>query len=142
MVLAVSQLHEAVGNGRVEAATGGAIESDPLHGQIVDLTGGVPEVGLEVLPGVGVAESLQDQSEPIVGKVDVADGLSGDGFERVAEFVGPAADENLSVIGVGKDVGDPDGDEPPQGEPLMEGVWCEGLVKEIREAEFDQETEE
>ena len=95
MVLAVAQLHEAAGDDGVEAVAGGAIESDPLDGQGVDLAGAVPELGLDVVPGFGVAESGEDQGEAVVGEVDVADGLSGAGFEGVMEIVCPVADVDL-----------------------------------------------
>ena len=58
-------------------------------------------------------------------KLDVADGQPGDGFEAVVELVGPVADVGLAVIGLGEDVGDPEGDEPAEGESLMMGVWLE-----------------
>ena len=57
MVLAVAQLHEPAVDGGVEAVAGGAVESDPLQGQGVDLAGAVPEVGLDAVPGFGVAEA-------------------------------------------------------------------------------------
>ena len=50
MVLAVAQLHEAVGDDGVEAVAGGAIEPDPLDRQGVDFAGGAPEVGLDAVP--------------------------------------------------------------------------------------------
>ena len=89
MILAVAQLHEAPGDDGVEAVAGGAVEADPLDGQGVDLTGAGPELGLDVVPGFGVAESGEDQGEAVVGEVDVADGLSGAGFEGVVEIALP-----------------------------------------------------
>jgi hypothetical protein len=46
------------------------------------------------------------------------------------------------VIGVGEDVGDPEGDEPALGESLMVRVGDEVLVEELWEAELDEESEE
>ena len=92
MILAVAQLHEATGDDGVEAVAGGAIEADPLDGQGVDLAGGGPEFGLDGVPGFGVVESGEDEGEAVVGEVDVADGLSGAGFEGVMEIVCPVAD--------------------------------------------------
>ena len=126
----------------MEAVAGGAIEADPLDGQGVDLAGAGPELGLDVVPGFGVAESGEDQGEAVVGEVDVADGLSGASFEGVMELACPFPDVGLAVIGVGEDVGDPDGDEPALGEALMMGVGRKELVEELREAELDEEAEE
>ena len=142
MVLAVAQLHEAAVDDGVEAVAGGAVEADPLDGQGVDLAGAVPEVGLDGVPGFGVAESGEEQGEAVVGEIDVADGLSGEGFEGVMEIASPVADVGLAVVGVGEDVGDPDGDEPAEGESLMVGVGREVLVEELGEAELDEEAEE
>jgi hypothetical protein len=142
MVLAVAQLHEAVGDEGVEAATGGAIEPDSLDRQLVDLAGDAPEVGLDAVPEFGVTEGLEDEAEAVIGEVDVANGLSGDGFEGLAESVGPVADGALAVIGVGEDVGDPDGDEPALGESPMVRVGDEVVVEELGESELDEEPEE
>src|SRR4051812_16327796 len=46
------------------------------------------------------------------------------------------------MIGLGKDVGDPEGNEPALGESLMQGVRGEELVEDLGEAELDQEAEE
>ena len=121
MVLAVAQLHEPAIDGGVEAVAGGAVESDSLQGDGVDLAGAIPEVGLDAVPGRGVAEPSQQQGEPVVAEFDLADGQPGDGLEAVVEFVGPGADVRLAVIGLGEDVGDPEGDEPTEGEPLSGG---------------------
>jgi hypothetical protein len=85
---------------------------------------------------------LEDQGEAVVAEVDVAEGLSGDGFEGMVERVGPGADVGLAVIGLGEDVSDPDGDEPSLGESLMVGVGLEVLVEEMGETKLDQESEE
>jgi hypothetical protein len=142
MVLAVAQLHEAARDDGVEAVAGGAIEADPLQGQGVDLAGAVPEVGLDAVSGLGVAEGFQDQGQAVVGEVDVADGRPGAGFEGVVEVLDPDADMGLAMIGLGEDVGDPEGDEPALRESLMQGVRGEELVEDLGEAELDQEAEE
>ena len=82
----------------------------------------------------GLLRRAQEQGEAVVAEIDVADGQPGDGFEAVVEFVGPGADVGLAVIGLGEDVGDPEGDEPAEGESLMVGVWLEVLVEELGEA--------
>jgi hypothetical protein len=142
MVLAVAQLHEALGDDRVEPITGGAIEADPIHRHGVDLAGGAPESRLEAIPERGVAEPREDEGETVVGKVEFADGLSGTGFEGALEFFDPVADVDFAVIGVREDIGDPDGDDPPLGESLMKGMGDEDLVEELRETELDEEADE
>ena len=46
------------------------------------------------------------------------------------------------MIGLGEDVGDPEGDEPTEGKPLMMGVGLEVVVQEVGEPELDQEAED
>src|SRR3954468_23982759 len=58
------------------------------------------------------------------------------------KFLGPGLDGGLAVVGSGKDVGDPDGDEPSVGESLVERVCGEVAVKDLGEFEFDEEPQE
>ena len=74
MVLAVAQLHQAVVGDGVEAVAGGGVEADPLDGQGIDVAVGVPEIGFQLVPGVGIAEAGEDQGEAVVGELDGADG--------------------------------------------------------------------
>ena len=90
----------------------------------------------------GVAEALQEQGQAVVAELDGADGLADEGLEGVVEFLGPGLDGGLAVVGVGEDVGDPDGDEPAVGEPLVEGVGGEVAVEELGELELDEEAQE
>ena len=46
------------------------------------------------------------------------------------------------MVGLGEDVGDPDGDEPAVGETLVEGMGREMAVEDLGEAEFDQEAQQ
>jgi hypothetical protein len=48
-------------------------------------------------------------------------------------------DVGLPVVGLGEDVGDPDGDEPAVGKPLMERMGREMPVEDLRELEFPEE---
>ena len=57
-------------------------------------------------------------------------------------LLGPGLDGGLAVVGLGEDVGDPDGDEPAVGEPLVEGVGREVAVEDLGELELDQEAQE
>ena len=49
---------------------------------------------------------------------------------------------DLRWSALGEDVGDPDGDEPAVGEPLVEGVGREVAVEDLGELELDQEAQE
>jgi hypothetical protein len=60
----------------------------------------------------------------------------------VVEIVDPVADRGLAMIGLGEDIGDPEGNEPALGESLVQGVRGEELVEDLGEAELDQEAEE
>ena len=126
MVLAVPQLHQAVVVDGVVAIAGGGVEADPLaRRQGIDLAVDAPEVGFQLVPGRRIAEAFQDQGEAIVAELDGPDGLADEGLEGVLEAVDPLLDVGLAVVGLGEDVGDPDGDEPAVGEPLMEGMGRE-----------------
>ena len=46
---------------------------------------------------------------------------------------GPVADGRLAVIGLGEDIGDPDGGDPARGEPLMEMMPAEALIEDLGE---------
>jgi hypothetical protein len=142
VVLAVPELHQAVVGGGVIATAGGGVESDALDREGIDVAVGVPEVGFQWLPRVRVGESLQDQGQAIVGELDGPDRLSEGGLEGVPEPVGPVLDGGLAVVGVGEDVGNPGGDEPAVGEPLVEWVWREVSVEDLGESELDEEAEE
>jgi hypothetical protein len=126
----------------MEAVAGGAVESDALQGEGVDRAGALPEVGLDPVPSLVAAQPSQEQGEAVVGEVDVADGEPGDGFEAVVEFGSPGADVGLAVISLGEDVGDPEGDEPTEGEPPMVWMGLEVLVEEVGELESDEEAED
>ena len=135
MVLAVTQLHQAPLGDGVVTITGGAIQADPLDRQFIDVTSGLPEIGFQAGPDRRVAESLEDQGEAIVGEVDGAERLARDGFEGMVQVGGPVADVALAVVGLGEDVGDPDGDEPAVGESLMERMCREMAIEDLGESQ-------
>src|SRR5262249_7861637 len=142
VVLAVSELHQApVGDG-VVATTGGGVESDPLRRQGIDVAVGAPVVGFKGLPRRRVGEPLQDQGQAIVGELDRTDRLADGRLEGVPQSVGPGLDGGLAVVGAGEDVGDPDGDEPTVGEPLVERVWWEMPGQDLGGLELYQEAHE
>jgi hypothetical protein len=107
------------------------VEADPLDGQGIDLAGGAPEGGLDAVPEGGVAEPSEQEREAVVGEIEVADGQSGGGFKGMVEALDPIADVGLTVIGLREDVGDPEGDEPSVGEPLVEGMGSEELIEDL-----------
>ena len=73
VVLAVAELHQAVLGDGVIPTTGGGVESDPLDGQGIDVTVGVPEIGFQRLPGRLGVEALQEQGQAVVAELDGAD---------------------------------------------------------------------
>ena len=91
---------------------------------------------------VRIAEAFQDQGEAVVAELDGPNGLADEGLEGVLEAVDPLLDVGLAVVGLGEDVGDPDGDEPAVGETLVEGMGREMAVEDLGEAELDQEAQE
>jgi hypothetical protein len=103
---------------------------------------GVPEVGFEGLPGGRGIESFQEQGQAVIAEVDGSDGLADEGSEGVLEVLCPGLDGGLSMVGVGEDVGDPDGAEPSIGESLVEGVGGVVAVEDLGEIELDEESEE
>jgi hypothetical protein len=137
----MAELHQTVVGEGVIAATGGGVEPDPLDGQGIDVTVGLPEVGFEGLPGVRVGESLEDQGQAVVGELDGSNRLSQDGLEGVLESLGPSLDGGFAMVGLGENVSDPDGDEPSVGESLVEGVGWEMTVEDLRELEVLEETQ-
>ena len=90
--------------------TGGAIQSDPLDGQFIDVTRGLPEIRFQEGPDSRVTEPLEHEGKAIVGELDGAERLARDGFEGMVQVGGPIADVALAVVGLGEDVGvDPTG---------------------------------
>ena len=123
--------------------TGRGIEPDPLHRrQGIDLSLGVPEVGFLLVPDCRVAEAVQDQDEAVVGEFDGTNGPTDEGLEGVVEAVDLVLDMGFAVVGLGKDIGDPDGDQPAVGETLVTGVWREMAVEGLGEWELDREAHE
>jgi len=135
-------LHQAVVGNGVISATGGGIESDPLDGQGVDVTVGSPDLGFQGFPSGGVVEAFEQQGQAVVAELNGAEGLAGEGLKGVLDFLGPGLDRGLSVVGVGEDVGDPNGDEPSIGESLVKGVGREVSVEDFRELKLDEKPEE
>jgi hypothetical protein len=142
VVLAVPELQESVLGDGVIPTTGGGVESDPVDGQGIDVTVGLPEVGFQGLPGGRVGESLEDQGQAVVGELDGANRLAQECLEGVLESLGPGLDGRFAMVGVGEDVSDPDGDEPSIGESLVEGVGGIVTVEDLGEIELDEESEE
>jgi hypothetical protein len=126
----------------VIATTGGRVESDPLDGEGIDITVGLPEIGFQGLPSGRVTEALQDQGQAVVAEFDGPDRLADEGLKGVLEILGPGLDGGLAVVGAGEDIGDPDGDEPSVGESLVERMRWEMTVEDLRETEFAEETQE
>jgi len=54
---------------------------------------------------------------------------------------GPVAVVALAVVGLREDVGDPDGDEPTVGEPLMERMRWEMAIEFLGKAKLDEEAQ-
>ncbi len=142
VVLAVAELHQSVVGDGVIATTGGGIESDPVDGQGIDVTVGLPEVGFQSLPDFGVGQSLEDQGQAVVGELDGSNRLSQGRLEGVLESLSPGLDGRLAVVGAGEDVSDPDGDEPSVGESLVERVGWEMAVEDLGELELGEESQE
>jgi hypothetical protein len=127
----------------VVAIAGGGIEANPFHRrQGIDIALGVPEVSFQLRPDRGVAEAFEDQGEAVVGEFDGANGLVDEGLEGVVETIDPLLDMGLAVVGLREDVSDPDGDEPAVGKTLVEGMEWEMVVEDLRELEFDQESQQ
>jgi len=82
MVLAVSALHKAVRFDGVIAIGRGGVEAALLDRDLVDLTGGVPEVGLKASP-VGVVKSSEEDTEAIVGTFKGTELLFEESLENV-----------------------------------------------------------
>ena len=99
VVLTVPELHQAVLGDGVIATTGGGVEPDPLDGQGVDVTVGVPEIGFQGFPGRRGIEAFQEQGQAVVAKLDGADWLADEGFEGVLKIPGPGLDGRLAVVG-------------------------------------------
>src|SRR5262249_29507462 len=99
-------------------------------------------VGFQGLPSRRVGEALQDQAQAIVGELDGTNRLADEGLEGVPESVGPGLDGGFAVVGAGEDIGDPGGDEPAGGEPLVEGMRREVSVEDLRELELAEEAQE
>ena len=93
MVLAVPQLHQAVVIDGVVAVAGGGVEVDPLdRRQGIDVALGAPEVGLQLRPGLRIAETAQDRGEAVVGELDGPKGLVDEGLQGALKAVGPGLD--------------------------------------------------
>ena len=135
-------LHQAPLGDGVVTITGGAIQADPLDGQFIDVTSGLPEIGFQEAPDGRVAGPLEHEGKAIVGEVDGTERLARDGFEGMVQTGGPITDVALAVVGLGKDVGDPDGDEPAVGESLMEGMCREMAIKDLGQAKLDEEAQQ
>ena len=136
------ELHQAVLGDGVISTTGGGVESDPLDGEGIDVTVGVPEIGFQGPPNGRVGEALQDQGQAVVAELDGPDRLADEGLEGVLEVLGPGLDGGFAVVGAGEDVSDPDGDEPSVGESLVERVWGEMAVEDFGESEVAEESQE
>jgi hypothetical protein len=135
-------LHQTVVGDGVISTTRGGVEPDPLDGQGINVAVGVPEVGFQGLPDRRFGESLQDQGQAVVGELDGSDGLAAEDLKGVPKFVGPGLNGGLAMVGAGKDVSDPDGDEPSVGETLVERVGGEVAVEDLGEFELDEESQE
>src|SRR5512142_678114 len=101
VVLAVSQLHQAIIGDGVISTTGGGVKSDPLDGEGIDVAVGMPEIGFQGLPSGRVAEALQDQGQAVGAEFDGPDRLADEGLEGELEILGPGLDGGLAVVGAG-----------------------------------------
>ena len=133
MVLALAPLHQAPFGDGVVAAGRGAVEADPLDGEVVHLAGRLPEPGLQVGADLGGGEVTQQDGQAVIAELGVADRLADQAFEGGPVGVGPVADGRLAMIGLREDVGDPDGGDPARGESLMEMMAAEALVEDLGE---------
>src|SRR5262249_6619315 len=69
-VLAPAELPQAAGADLVGAVVGGAVQAHGVQGQVVDVEGGLPEVGLDEVP-VGLGQAAQDDAQAVVAEVGV-----------------------------------------------------------------------
>jgi hypothetical protein len=74
----------------------------------------------------------------VIGELDGPDGLADEGLEGAVKAVGPLPDVGLAMVGLGEDVGDPDGDELAVGETLVGRMRREMSIKDLGQAELDQ----
>src|SRR4051812_34334084 len=101
MVLAVAQLHNAIGLDRVIAAGRRSIQPHAVNRYFIDLAGGLPEVGLERRPA-RVVETAEDDTQAIIGELDRAEGLTEQRLECMLMALGPALDADFAVVGRGE----------------------------------------
>src|SRR5207244_5360620 len=88
MILAMPELHDAVGLDRVIPARRRAIQTDTTDRDLIHLAGRIPEVGLEHRP-VGVMQPAEDDTQAIVGEFRWTQGLPADGLQGTLMALGP-----------------------------------------------------
>jgi hypothetical protein len=141
VILAVSVLHQSVGFDGVIAIGSSSIEAALFDGNVIDLAGGTPEISFEAGP-VGIVQSPEEDAEAIVGAFDGPDGLSEQGIEEMNAFGSPILDVDFAMTGFGENESKPDTHERAIGNPFMEVMGSQMLLKDLRQLHLIEEAEQ
>lgn len=90
-----------------------------LDGDLVDFTGGVPEIGFEFGP-ISIVKATEEDAEAVIGTFDGPEGLSEEGFEEMDAVGSSVLDMDFAMAGLREDEGKPDTGEPAVRNTLME----------------------
>ena len=135
MILTVPELEQAFGRDLVIAIRGGAIKADAVDGDLIHLTGPLPQVVFQGAP-IGLVETAQDNAQAIIAELDGTKGLAQEGLEGVGMALRPVLDGGLAVIGLREEEGDPGGRQGTVAEPPLEVMGAEVAVEQFRQSQL------
>ena len=116
----------------------GGIEPDTVEGYLVHLAGVLPQAGFEIGP-IGIVEAAQDDTQPVIGEFDGANGMAPKTLQQMLMALGPVLNADLAVVAFREEKSNPGGGEDAVGQSLVQVMAAKVTLEKLGQTELLQE---
>jgi len=97
---------------------------------------------LNRIPGFWLAQSSQQERQPVIGEVQLANLLPSDSFDGLAGLFHPGLNRLFAMIALGEDVCQPDGGNPAPTQALVQPVATQVMVEDVGQSWLEHDCQQ
>ncbi len=135
IIFAVSILEQGLFSAGVIARHRGRIQPHPLRRQFIHPQDAAPQFGFDGLPGLGIAQSPQQERQAIIREIQFSHLHPGDPLDRLTRLSHPGLHRLLARIALAHDVRQPDRCNPTPTQALVQPVSNQVIVNDRRQTQ-------